>query len=58
MVAACRTQGDPYAIPQFDLASADVEGFLTSFVRFMGSFRRVLCTKNPERTLSIIWQVS
>jgi hypothetical protein len=28
MLAACRTQGDPYAVSPFDLTPTDVAGFL------------------------------
>src|ERR687895_2350434 len=48
MLAACRTQGDPYAMPPFDLAPADVEGFLDELRAFHGVFQACFVRREPR----------
>jgi len=48
MLAACRTQGDLYAVPPFDLATTDVEGFLDELRAFHGVFQACFVRREPR----------
>ena len=38
MLPACRTEGDGFAIPTFDLTSSDMAGFIDELQEFQGLF--------------------
>jgi len=48
MRPACRTAGDLYAIPQFDVASRDVEGFLDALRDVHAAFRECFGRSEPR----------
>src|SRR5918999_5613644 len=48
MLPACRTAGDIYAIPQFDLESRDVEGFLDELRDFHAAFCACFARSEPR----------
>lgn len=48
MLAACRTQGDPYAVPPFDLTATDVTGFLDELGAFHGAFHACFVRREPR----------
>lgn len=48
MLAACRTQDDPYALPPCDLTSDDVGGFLEELQTFHESFRSCFVRSEPR----------
>jgi SRSO17 transposase len=48
LLPACRTAGDIYAIPQFDVASSDVEGFLDELRDFHAAFRECFGRSEPR----------
>jgi SRSO17 transposase len=49
MLAACRTQGDPDALPPYDLTPDDVEGFLDELQTFHASFRSCFVRSEPRQ---------
>jgi SRSO17 transposase len=49
MLASCRTQGDPYAVPPFDLTPDDVEGFLDELQAFHEAFRLCFVRSEPRQ---------
>jgi SRSO17 transposase len=48
MLPACRTVGDIYAIPQFDVASRDVAGFFDELRDFHAAFRECFGRSEPR----------
>jgi hypothetical protein len=48
MLPACRTTGDIYAIPQFDIEAGDVEGFLDELCDFHVAFRACFRRSEPR----------
>ncbi len=49
MLAACRTQGDPYIVPPFDLTTDDVDGFLDELQAFHDAFRSCFVRSEPRQ---------
>lgn len=49
MLAACRTQGDPYTVPPFDLTPNDVDGFLDELQMFHEAFRSCFVRSEPRQ---------
>jgi len=49
MLAACRTQGDPYRLPPFELTPDDVDGFLDELQTFHEAFRSCLVRSEPRQ---------
>jgi SRSO17 transposase len=49
MLAACRTQGDPYIVPPFDLTPDDVDGFLEELQAFHEAFRSCFVRSEPRQ---------
>ena len=48
MLPACRTQGEEFSIPQFDLTPRDVDGFLGELQAFHGQFRECFARSEPR----------
>jgi SRSO17 transposase len=49
MLAACRTQGDPNALPPFDLTTDDVDGFLDELQAFHQAFHSCFVRSEPRQ---------
>ena len=49
MLAACRTQGDPYTVPPFDLTPDDVDGFLDELQDFHEAFPSCFVRSEPRQ---------
>jgi SRSO17 transposase len=48
MLPACRTAGDEFAIPTFDLAPGDVEGFMEALWEFQSAFHDCFARSEPR----------
>ena len=48
MLAACRTGGEGFAIPPFDLRPSDVEGFLEELWEFQSAFHDCFARSEPR----------
>jgi SRSO17 transposase len=48
MLAACRTQENPYVLPNFDLTCTDVERFLDELHEFHQAFRSCFVRREPR----------
>jgi SRSO17 transposase len=48
MLPACRTQGEGFAIPAFDLAPSDVEGFMEELWEFQSTFHDCFARSEPR----------
>jgi SRSO17 transposase len=48
MLPACRTQGEEFSIPPFDLTVGDVEGFLDELHAFHAQFRSCFARSEPR----------
>ncbi|MGA7876969.1 MAG: transposase, partial [Desulfoferrobacter sp.] len=48
MLPECRTAGDPYAIPEFDLAKEDVEDFLSELKGYHEQFSDCFSRSEPR----------
>jgi SRSO17 transposase len=48
MLAACRTDGDGFAIPTFDLVPSDVEGFMEELWEFQSAFHDCFARSEPR----------
>ena len=48
MLPACRTQGEGFSIPPFDLTVGDVEGFLDELQAFHAQFRSCFARSEPR----------
>src|SRR5438128_3118490 len=48
MLPACRTQGEEFSIPPFDLTVGDVEGFLDELQAFHAQFRSCFARSEPR----------
>jgi hypothetical protein len=48
MLPACRTQGEEFSIPPFDLTVGDVEGFLDELQAFHAQFRFCFARSEPR----------
>ena len=48
MLAACRTNGEGFAIPMFDLVPSDVEGFMEELWEFQSAFHDCLARSEPR----------
>ena len=48
MLAACRTQENPYVPPKFDLTCTDVKGFLDELREFHQAFRSCFVRREPR----------
>ena len=51
MLAACRTQGDPYSVPPFDLTPDDIDGFWDELKAFHEVFRSCFVRSEPRQHL-------
>jgi hypothetical protein len=49
MLVACRTQGDPYTVPPFDLTLDDVAGFVDELQVFHEAFRSCFVRSEPRQ---------
>jgi hypothetical protein len=49
MLAACRTQGEVFSIPPFDLTPHDIDGFLDELRTFHGQFRSCFARSEPRK---------
>jgi SRSO17 transposase len=49
MLAACRTQGDPYRVPAFELTPDDVDGFWDELQAFHEAFRSCFVRSEPRQ---------
>ena len=48
MLAACRTNGEGFAIPMFDLVPSDVEGFMEELWEFQSAFHDCFARSEPR----------
>src|SRR5262252_2028762 len=48
MLPACRTQGEGFAIPTFDVAPSDVEGFMEELWEFQSTFHDCFARGEPR----------
>src|SRR5437870_2100694 len=48
MLAACRTNGEGFAIPMFDLVPSDVEGFMEELWAFQSAFHDCFARSEPR----------
>src|SRR5687768_10343803 len=48
MLPACRTGGEGFAIPTFDLAPSDVEGFIEELWEFQSAFHDCFARSEPR----------
>ena len=48
MLPACRTEGDPFAIPTFSIEKRDVEGFIEELRGFHSEFRECFSRSEPR----------
>ena len=48
MLAACRTEGDGFAIPTFDVLPSDVEGFMDELRTFQAVFHDCFSRREPR----------
>ena len=48
MLPACRTEGEGFAIPTFDLAPSDVEGFMEELWEFQSTFHDCFARSEPR----------
>jgi SRSO17 transposase len=48
MLPACRTEGDGFSIPMFDMAPRDVEGFLDALQEFQSAFHDCFPRSEPR----------
>ena len=48
MLASCRTEGELFTIPTFDLAPHDVDGFLDELQLFHDQFRHCFLRSEPR----------
>jgi SRSO17 transposase len=48
MLAACRTNGEGFAIPPFDLVPSDVEGFMEELWEFQSAFHDCFARSEPR----------
>jgi hypothetical protein len=48
MLPACRTGGEGFAIPTFDLAPSDVEGFMEELWEFQSTFHDCFARSEPR----------
>lgn len=49
MLASCRTQGDPYTVPPFELTTDDVDGFWDELQTFHEAFRSCFVRSEPRQ---------
>ena len=55
MLPACRTAGDEFAIPTFELTPRDVAGFTDELQEFQGLFHGCFPRSEPRAHSLIIW---
>ena len=48
MLPACRTAGEGFAIPTFDLVPSDVEGFMEELWEFQSTFHDCFARSEPR----------
>ena len=48
MLPACRTEGEAFAIPTFDLTPSDVEGFIEELWEFLSAFHDYFTRSEPR----------
>ena len=48
MLPACRTQGDAFTIPTFDIVPSDVEGFMEELWEFQSAFHDCFARSEPR----------
>ena len=48
MLPACRTEGDGFAIPTFDVLPSDVEGFMDELRTFQSAFHDCFARREPR----------
>ena len=48
MLAACRTNGEGFAIPTFELVPSDVEGFMEELWEFQSAFHDCFARSEPR----------
>src|SRR5215475_1717648 len=48
MLPACRTEGDDFAIPTFDVVRSDVEGFMDDLWEFQSAFHDCFSRNEPR----------
>ncbi len=48
MLPACRTGGEGFAIPTFDLVPSDVEGFMEELWEFQSTFHDCFARSEPR----------
>jgi hypothetical protein len=48
MLPACRTSGDGFVMPTFDLVPSDVEGFLEELWEFQATFHDCFARSEPR----------
>ena len=48
MLPACRTGGEGFAIPTFDLVPSDVEGFMEALWEFQSTFHDCFARSEPR----------
>jgi len=54
MLPACRTQGEEFSIPPFDLTVGDVEGFLDELQAFHAQFRSCFARSEPREHFLVL----
>ena len=48
MLPACRTEGEAFAIPTFDVTPRDVEGFMEELWEFQAAFHDCFARSEPR----------
>jgi SRSO17 transposase len=48
MLAACRTEGEGFAMPTFDVVPSDVEGFMEELWEFQSAFHDCFTRSEPR----------
>jgi hypothetical protein len=49
MLPACRTEGEGFSIPTFDLEPSDVEGFMDALWEFQSAFHDCFARREPRQ---------
>ena len=55
MLPACRTGGEGFVIPTFDLVPSDVDGFMEELWAFQSAFHDCFARSEPRAISSTIW---
>lgn len=53
MLPACRTEGESFSIPTFDVVPNDVEGFMDALQKFQAAFHDCFTRSEPRAHLDL-----